>query len=174
MAYLATRSSSIARGTRAGRAMGDTASDMAESPVGRLLLQINRFTSRGQYGGKVYRQGGLIGKSILASGNVPADAAYTAAIIYQARLLVAQAGITDGGTASQLAAVNGAMSSGKTQAWVQTNLPVVTEALRGYADSLGLPVWRDDGTTSIAGVSTTTIAILALVGAGAYFLTRRS
>lgn len=146
--------------------MGDFASSM---PLGnglgdKLVRQVNRFTSRGKFGGKIY--GGYDAVLPVASG-----IASTAAIICQTRLLVAQAGITDPGTAAQLAAVNAAMATGKTTSWVNANLAAVTDTIQGYADSLGLPLWSE---SSSSGVSTQTIAIIAALGVGAYLLTRRS
>lgn len=136
--------------------MGDV---LYTTPAAKLLVQLNRFTARGQYGGRVYRG------AELASGNVPASAATTAAVIYQTRLLVAQTGIPDAGTVAQLAAVNVAMKAGKTASWVAANLGPVTDVLQGYADSLGLPTWSESGSAS--GIPT--LAIVAALGIGAYF-----
>ena len=128
--------------------------------AGRLVAEVNRFTAKKLYGSTIYP---------VATGTVPAGAAATAAVIYQTRLIVAQAGIVDPGTAAQLAAVNAAMASGKTVAWVMANLATVTDALKGYADSQGLPYLAGQGTSS--GVSS--IYLIAAVGIAAYLLLRK-
>lgn len=124
--------------------MGDDSPLVTRTPLVDLIAQVNRFTRTGTFGGKVYP---------LATGNLDTSLAYTAIIIHQTRLLVAQAGITDPGTALLIA--QAAKGLADPVNFVTSNLGMLTASIAGYADLKGMPAadYHADG-GGPAGMST--------------------
>jgi len=155
MAYLVDMSANGARVKRAGRAMGlgDDAPLVPRDPIVDLIAQVNRFTRAGQFGGKIY-------PLVVVSGNLTPDVARTAIIIHQTRLLVAQAGITDTGTALEL--TKAAKGLADPVNFVAGNLASITKSIAGYADLKGMPAadyHADGGPVDAGGMSPTVIAV---------------
>lgn len=135
MAYLTDKSARRALVMRAGRGVG--LGDVSGSELRALLEQVNRFTGPGGPAAHRFAPAPFD----VAAGNLSAAAAMAAILIYQTRLLAAQTSIADTGTSTLIGQVNAAIrgGSGAVISWVTTNAGRVTQAIGGYADSLGLP-----------------------------------
>lgn len=131
-------------------------------PYLELLTQVNRFTGK-TAGVHAFAQTPFP----VAMDPLSTTAAYTALLIYQARLLVAQAGIADPSTAQQIAAVNAALS--KAPAYVVANKKAITDAIKGYADNLGLP-YVDQNGQPISRFDAQPFIVAAAIGFAAYYL----
>ncbi len=137
--------------------MGDDAPLVMRTPAVDLIAQINRFMRAGEFGGKILP---------LASGNIDASVAYPAILIHQARLLVAQAAITDAGTGQLIADAAKGLST--PVAFVMANLPMLTASISGYADLKGMPAadYHADGGGPASGLSTFTMVALGVGALG--------
>jgi hypothetical protein len=122
--------------------MGDSATPTG--PHSALLVQLNRFTSQGKFGTKVWTG------DELASGTLPSLAALTALFILQARLAVSMIGIPDLATVrthAEISAVIGNPSS--YVAYVTKNEPSITATIKAYADAQRLASWPPGADTTI-------------------------
>lgn len=164
MAYLSD-SSSMARGSRVGRAMG--AFESTSDPVAQLIAEVNRFGPKAptglQYVPTVYP---------LATGKVPADVAASAAFIYHRRAQDAVLKFGDKGSRDLLSRAS--VGLGNPTAFVNDNLADVTSVIKSYADANGLPASQ----LTIAGKITSLASsplVIAAVGGGLllFFMTSR-
>ncbi len=137
----------------------DAGGVVTRGPIVDLIAQVNRFTRRGEFGGKSY-------PLEVASGNLTPEVARAAIIIHQTRLITAQMAIPDAGTA--LAIKNTSAALADPVNYVAANLAMLTGSIAGYADVRGMPPpdYPASGGEPASGISTT----MLVIGVGAIAL----
>jgi len=141
------------------RGMGDSVPPGATS-FADLAAQVNRF------GPDAPAEHRLVLTPFLATGTLDSGLALTAITIYQRRATAAYDQFGDRGSALEIERANEGFAN--PVVWVTTHLAEVTQAIAGYADSLGLP----GGAAGSGGLSTTMLLLLAGVGLAIWFVGR--
>lgn len=169
MSYLSPWLGPARRTRGAGGALGDSIVAIPD-PVAALAAQVNRF---GADAPAAYQ---FAQAPFLDSGNLSPGLALTALTIYQRRAADAYAKFHDAGSQALLDQANQGFASPTT--FVMLHLADVTQAIRGFADSVGLapaPSSAESPMTSIASLLSDPIApvVLASAALGIYWLARR-
>jgi len=168
MSYLAPWSAPQRRSRGAGRAMsglGDTVV-ATRDPVATLAAQVSRF---GAEAPAAYQ---FSQAPFLDSGNLSPGLALVALTIYQRRAADAYAKFGDATSQALLESANQGFSSPVT--FVMMHLADVTQSIRGFGDSVGLPAAAGDTT---AGSSLLDIGMnplfLVVAGVAIWWVVRR-
>lgn len=136
-----------------GLPAGVVAELAAGDPVGRLIMQVNRFP-------------GI--KYPIATGTLTIGPAMKAVNILIMRAQdAAIAGVGDSALFQQLGDAN---KGGQQVAWVTARLPEVTRTIQLYGDAKGYP---QPGALTIAGIPVSRIAMVAGAGALLWFVALR-
>lgn len=154
-----------ARRRRLGHAMGDVGIGGSD-PVAQLITQVNRFGPGAPSGSQVIDRAYPV-----SSGKVAPDVALSATVIYQRRAARAFEQFGDAGSAQAIAKANAGFAD--PVAFVTGNLAEVTQAIAGFADSLGIPGAGADTVSIPTSIDAIPLPLLLAGGAALLWLVTR-